>query len=250
MPHYTVSQAAAALAKPGILSQQVASQLSQTDRTLNVAEIKRGFDDPVASCFIIDASPSMYEYRDAVVQGQQVMVDTLRGSAKCRKNALYVGQYLFSSSPTLLHPFTILNPNAGDAVTILDAKRYRPEEGDGTALYETVFQVLQDMAGTLAYSFSNAIRTTFTIAVITDGEDNRSKVRPEDVKNIVQELRSKGYLMVSVVIGIDNPDLPRAKIEAIRDTLGFEEAIFVGQSPSEIRRAFALASQSAVRSRV
>jgi len=250
MPHFTVSQAAEQMAKAGTVSQIVASQLSQADRSVKVADVKRGFEDPQMSCFVIDASPSMDPYRDAVIQGQQVMVNTLRGSSKCRKNALYVGQWLFSGTPALLNPFTTLNANGGDTVTLLDSKNYRPEDGNGTAIYDTVFQVLQDMAANIAYSTSQAIRTTFTIGVITDGDDNRSNIQPDEVKSIVQELTSKGYLTRSLVIGIDNPDLPRAKIEAIREILGFAESIFVGQSASEIRRAFALASQSAVRAQI
>jgi hypothetical protein len=161
-----------------------------------------------------------------------------------------MGQWLFSAGPTLLNPFTALNQNSNDAVILLDENSYRPQDGDGTALYTTVFQVLQDMAANIAYSISQHIRTTFTIGVITDGEDNRSDVRPEDVKLIVQELRSKGYLTKSVVIGIENRDLPPAKMSAIQETLGFDEAISVGQSASDIRRAFALWSQSAIRGQV
>jgi len=65
--------------------------------------ILRGFEDPVMSCFVIDASPSMNPYTDAVIEGQQLMIKTLRGSAKCRKDALSVAQWLFSSDITLLN---------------------------------------------------------------------------------------------------------------------------------------------------
>ena len=250
MPQYKVSESVVAMVKAGTVSQRVASQLSQADRSVSVAAVKRGFEDPVMSCLVIDASPSMEPYRAEVIRGQHVAVSTLRGSTKCRKNALYMGQWLFSGTPTLLNPFTALNQNGGDSVVLLDQNRYRPEDGNGTALYTTVFQVLQDMAANIAYSISQHIRTTFTIGVITDGEDNRSDVRPEDVKMIVQELRSKGYLTKSVVIGIENRDLPAAKMSAIQETLGFDEAISVGQSASEIRRAFALWSQSAMKAQV
>ena len=150
MPEYTVSQAAAAMVKAGTVSQVVASQLSQADRSVKVADVKRGFEDPVMSCLVIDASPSMDPYKSEVIKGQHVAVSTLRGSAKCRKNALYMGQWLFSAEPTLLNPFTALNQNGTDAVVLLDQNRYRPQDGDGTALYTTVFQVLQDMAANIA----------------------------------------------------------------------------------------------------
>jgi hypothetical protein len=78
MPEYTVSQATAAMVKAGTVSQVVASQLSQADRSVKVADVKRGFEDPVMSCLVIDASPSMDPYKSEVIKGQQVAVSTLR----------------------------------------------------------------------------------------------------------------------------------------------------------------------------
>ena len=246
MPHMTVSQAATALAKQNVLSQHAASLLSQADRDVLVPNVENLMDDPVMSCLVMDASGSMSPYADAVIEGQGIAITTLRGSAKCRDNALFVSQYLFSDTPMRLHYYTPLSRNGSDEVVLLDTKNYSP---DGyTALYTTIFQVLQDMVATADYSLKKKVRTTFTVAVITDGEDNRSKVKPDDVKAVLQELRAKKYLRKSLVIGIKNADLPPAKITAIQQTLGFDEAISVEQSPSEIRRAFVLASQSAVRS--
>ncbi|HWD41738.1 MAG TPA: vWA domain-containing protein [Fimbriimonas sp.] len=209
--------------------------------------MRRGFEDPVMSCFLIDASPSMEPYTDAVIAGQRLAIDTLRGSAKCRKGALYVGQWLFSGEITLLNKFLLLEKSGSDAVPVLDPSSYRPQDGNGTALYATVLHVLQDMAANMAYALGQNIRTTFTIGLITDGEDNCGGASPDDIKKVVNELRSNGHLAKAAVIGIENSSLPRQKIEQIRSELGFDEAIFVGQSASEIRRAFALASQSAVR---
>jgi hypothetical protein len=247
MPHHsTVSQATQSLVTSGNMTPRVAAQLTQNDRSVRTADFARGFEDPVMSCFLIDASPSMEPYADAVIQGQQLMIKTLRGSAKCRKDALYVAQWLFSSNITMLDPFSILEKSANDSVSALDNKRYRPQDGDGTALYATVLHVLQDMAANIAYALGQNIRTTFTIGLITDGEDNRGGAQPSDIKAIVQDLKANGHLARSTVIGIEHAQLPRQKIIDIKDSLGFDEAIFVGQSASEIRRAFALASQSAV----
>ena len=251
MPHrMPVSQATTSLVNTGNMSRQVASQLMQTDRSVNVAELRRGFEDPVMSCFLIDASPSMAPYADAVIQGQNVMLSSLRGSAKCRKNALYVAQWLFSGDIKILNPFSPLQKAGPDSVAVLDATNYRPENGDGTALYATVLHVLQDMAANIAYAFGQNIRTTFTVGLITDGDDTRGGAQPSDIKSIVQELKAKGHLSRSTVIGIQNPHLPRQKIAAIKDSIGFDEDISVGQSASEIRRAFALATQSAVRGQI
>jgi Mg-chelatase subunit ChlD len=131
---------------------------------------------------------------------------------------------------------------------LLDRQKYNPDAGDGTALYDSVFHVLQHMAVNIAHAYGQNLSTTFTIAVITDGEDNRSSIQPSEIKTIVQELKSKGHLTSSIVFGLQHSKFSPQAISDIKDAMGFDEAIPFGRSDSEIRRAFALASQSAVRS--
>ncbi|PIT04465.1 hypothetical protein TSA1_29685 [Bradyrhizobium nitroreducens] len=242
----SVSEATKTLVSSGTITTQAAVQLSQRNRTISVADIRAGFEDPTLGCFIVDASPSMEPYIDDVIAGQRQMIDILRASAKCRMGALYVGQWLFSNETTLLNPFSVLAQTGNDAVALLDKTRYRPQDGDGTALYATVFHVLQDMAANIAFALEQNIRTTFTLGLITDGEDNQGGAKPADIKTIVSELRANEYLTKSVVIGIENPKLSRKTIVDIQNSLGFDDAIFVGQSGREIRRAFALASRASI----
>ena len=251
MPHtksISVSQAGQSLAASGNLSKPVAQLLATDDRPVQLANITRGFDDPVMSCFLIDASGSMTDYRNAVIQGQNMMLDTLRGSSKCRKKALYVAQYLFSTDSRPLNPFVQLDSGKNDPVVVLNSGNYSPS--GGTALYTTVYQVLQDMAANIAYALGQQIKATFTLGVITDGEDTEGGVDPGDIKTIVQELKAKGHLAKSVILGITHSKLPPDKVNEIKERLGFDEAVSVSQNPSDIRRAFALASQSAVKAQV
>ena len=248
MPHVqsiNISQAGQSLAASGNISRPVAQLLAAEDRSIQLADITRGFDDPIMSCFIIDSSGSMEDYRDAVIQGQNIMLDTLRGSSKCRKKALYVAQYLFSSDSQLLNPFIQLDANKNDSVVVLNSSNYSPF--GATALYATIYQNLQNMAANIAYALSQQIKATFTLGVFTDGEDTEGGVNPEDIKSIVQELKAKGHLAKSVILGITHGNLSPTKVNEIKERLGFDEAVAVSQSPSEIRRAFAMASQSAVR---
>src|SRR5207249_2277781 len=122
-----------------------------------------------------------------------------------------------------------------------------PDNGQLTALYFTLMDVLRRMECTIQYWRDEGIRVTFGIAILTDGMDNEShkhNVRAEDVKAIVQELKAKKYIKKSLVIGIDNPALPCDKLIAIQKELGFDEAIPVGQSAKGIRQAFELWSKS------
>jgi hypothetical protein len=138
-----------------------------------------------------------------------------------------------------------LNSKGKDSVSLLNQNSYKP---DGrTALYKTVFQVLQEIAANIVYSYSKAISATFTIAIITDGEDTEKGVDPNDIKAIVKELKGNKYLVSSLVVGIEHPDLPREKIIGIKNKLGFDDVAFTNQNPAEIRRAFDVPSQSALR---
>ena len=250
MPRHTsvsVAQAAQELADDGILSSDVSARLAENDHSVSVPEVRhQGFVDPQLSCFVIDASPSMSPHTDAVIAGQRTLIDTLRGSSICRKGQLYVGQWLFSSTIQLLNPLTTLAEQPGDAVPLLDRSTYRPQDGHRTALYEAVFQVLQNVAANIAHGVKQGVRSSFTIGLITDGLDTEGGTDPSDIQKIVEELRGQDYLRTSVVIGIESRDLDRSRISDIQHTLGFDTSVAVTDSASGIRQAFEAASQSAV----
>jgi hypothetical protein len=239
-----VSEATKVLSDFGELSPESVRFLSQHDHEIPVTPVAGRNEEPAMACFVIDASPSMKPYTADVIAGQHILLDALRKSAKCRKDALYIGQWLFSGSYTLLNPLEPLSREGLDKIVPLDVQNYRPQDGDGTALHATVYEVLQSMVANIAFALGQNIITTFSITIITDGENNRPGADPSEIKTLLEELRANRYLTNSIVIGIESPELPRAKILEIQQRLGFDATAFTGQSAKEIRRAFALASQS------
>jgi uncharacterized protein YegL len=243
MSNVNVAAAAGTLANQGTLSRPIAASLATNSRDVQVPDLSRLSTDPCFACFLIDTSGSMSPYRRDVIDGQHIMVDTLRASAKCKKGALFVVQYLFSDHVDVLNPFTQLGASAGDGVKLLDASTYDPKHG--TALYESIFYMLQDMAANIANAEANGVAASFTVGVITDGEDTEGGVQPSEIKNTMTELQTKGYLKSSVILGLVNADFDETMLQELKGRLGFQSAIALSQSGHDIRQAFLLGSQMA-----
>ena len=243
-----INEVGNALREQGELSEQVVTALVSQNREVEVADLSKSYDDPVFSCFLIDESGSMEPYKQNVIDGQSEMLEILRKSNKCKKGALYVVQYLFSDEANVLNQFAILSPDGVDNVIALKSGNYNP--GGCTALYKSLFYLLQDMAVNIASTTDQGLASSFTIGVITDGADNpcdpSQRGEPEKIRAIIQELHNKGFLRSSVIIGLTNPDFTSSNLEELKTRLGFQQAISLSQDPREIRRAFVLASQSAV----
>lgn len=245
--NYDVHKEIQCLEKEKIITPSAARNFTKgTNRTVKVPDIGKAKGDPVFLCILIDASGSMDVCKDAVVQSHPIALDALRGSALARNNLLYICQYLFESAPRNLHPFTPLSSaQGGDQVTILDSSNYTP--GGMTALYQTLHSSLQDLLVTLSYARKEGLAPCCSIALITDGEDTEGGTDPSSIHGLFQELRNQKILKSSVLVGLLNSNLTKNHLESIQKTLGFENLINCGQnSAREIRRAFVMASQSAV----
>lgn len=233
----------------GKISPESAKALKQgANRQIQVPDLTNTFDDPVFSYFLVDSSSSMDACRQSVIDSHPLMLDALRGSAKCRHEALYVGEYLFNTAPQQLHHLIPLAPKAGaDKVVVLDQSKYKPS--GRTALYKTLYLLLQDMASVMVHCAQTGLEPQFTIGLITDGEDTENGANPADIRRFLDELRAQtpSPLRCAVIIGLTNNQFSKDVLEQIRATLGFDQAITCGQnSPREIRRAFLPMSQSAI----
>jgi hypothetical protein len=239
------AEASRTLVELGTLSKQAATSLGAHSRNVEVADVSMLYTDPVFSCFLIDASGSMDTYKQSVVEGQFDLIQGLRSSHKCKKGALFVVQYLFSDQVDVLHPFTKLSPTGQDSVVLLKNGNHYDPDGQ-TALYKSLFYMLEDMAANIAHVMGDGVAPTFTVGVITDGEDTEGGIQPSEVRNVLEELHGNGLLRSSVIVGVTNPKFTKAMLTELQTRLGFQQAISLSQDPREVRRAFVLASQSAV----
>lgn len=239
----TLSTVLSELQRDNSLSPRSISILTNHDRQVPVPTIPPpGSEDPVYAALVIDNSWSMEPYQDAVIQSQRKLLDDLRGSSLCRHKALLVAQYLFAEHLLQLKEFSVLDMSGNDEVPRLDKQTYT--FADYTALYQSVHRVLQDMATYLHYCRQEFVASQFDLAVFTDGEDNKSEVTAGEVKSVVQDMKSKGILRRTIVVGLTGTDLSEARVEAIRESMGFDVAIPMTKNSSEIRAAFDIVSKS------
>ena len=201
-------------------------------------------DRPVFAGFLIDASGSMgapVDYAPDVIAGHKLMLDSLRGSEKCDRGVLYVYQSLFAGgAPTVLHGFYPIDRNGNDQVVALTPTNYRP--GGQTALYDAILEMVNQLTVQLQQVVKRGYLPAARLAVITDGGENASKARREDVVAAISSLRAQEWLESSVVVGLMNPAFDETRLELLRDSIGFSEKISLTREPRQIRRAFVLAS--------
>lgn len=232
--------------RSGHISKATAAAFSKSDdRTLPMPlGLDKARHDPEFVCVLIDESGSMAQSRQAVIDTHPHLLDPLRKSAKCRHNALFVAQYLFSKKASPLQPMTRLSADGNDDVVRLTTENYMPN--GKTALYMTVFQMLQDCLMIADHcAREQGLEPKIYIMLVTDGDDTEGTVDPGDVRRCLDEMRAKNRLGVAAVLGLISESLSEKQLEAIRATLGFDTVIPCARTnDKELRRAMGQMSAS------
>jgi hypothetical protein len=231
-----------------VISPQTAKDFTPQDpaKSVCVPDMSGFKYDPVFTCILIDKSQSMASCQKDVLIAHREMINALRGSAITRYDSHCISQYLFAEDISPLGAATILATKENmDEVVILDDKNYTPD-GGYTALYKSLYNVLQDVTALIESARDEGLSPKVTIGIITDGKDNQGEVDPAKIRSFLQEMKAKRILRSSVVVGLKSNDgLNEKKIEEIKTQIGFDEAITCNQSESRaIREAFRMASQS------
>lgn len=232
-----------AAADEGILSDAAVAALSIPDLG---AEIQAGLgihvDDVDSSEVVLvtlmpdDSGSIQFAHNaPAVREGHNLVLDALAASAQ-RSGVLVHNRYL---NGTVLYPYCPL----GQAVR-MDAKNYDPQLG--TPLYDQTVVLLGTVLAKAQELADAGVSVRTVTLLITDGADAgsvRSKAR--DVKAIVDDMR-RAETHVVAAMGIEDGTTDFRKV--FRE-MGIENRWILtrGNSPAEIRKAFQLFSQSAVR---
>ncbi|HVO86739.1 MAG TPA: hypothetical protein VMT23_03410 [Candidatus Binatia bacterium] len=124
----------------------------------------------------------------------------------------------------------------------LDNSNYNPS--GGTPLYREAAVTLTSVAAKVAQFEAGGVAVRAITVIVTDGEDSTYDT-PDNVRAIVQGLLKTEQHIVAA-IGIDDGHTDFRQIFA---DMGIPDTWILtpGNSPSEIRKAFAVVSQSAVR---
>jgi len=172
---------------------------------------------------------------DAVRGGHNVVIETLVKSAQ-RDSILAHNRYL---NGAVLYPYCPVTQAAK-----MTSSNYDPSLG--TPLYDQAVVLLGTViAKTQEFSGSGVPARSVTL-IITDGADEGSRwAKAKDVRALVTDMHASEAHIVAAM-GIDDARTPFR--EVFRE-MGIEDRWILtpGSDPGEIRRAFALFSQSAMR---
>ncbi len=190
-------------------------------------------DDVTLVAVALDESSSMSGERQAVIDGFNQMLKALQDSRQA--DSILLSTWTFSTAPKLAFSYTPV-----PKIAPLTLNDYNPN--GGTALYDTLLDV---MTGLVAYGQmlrDNGVRTRCVIVTISDGEDNSSRVASTQVRTVSNALvAQETYTLAYVGVG-------SANLRQIADEVGFPAVLTVNASASEIRRTFQQVSASIIRS--
>lgn len=170
-----------------------------------------------------------------VRDGHNLVLDALAGS-KQKDGILAYTRYL---NGFVLFPYCPL-----DQAVRMDSHNYDPDQG--TPLYDQTAVVLATVLAKMQEFEDNGVPCRTVTLLVTDGNDEHSrKQRPDTIKKLVTDmLMSEKHIIAAMGIDDDHTDF-----RLIFKAMGIEDKWILtpGNSQSEIRRAFQVFSQSAVR---
>lgn len=171
---------------------------------------------------------------EAVREGHNTILDAL-GGAKVGDGIQTHCRYL---NGTILYPYVAL----ANAVRMTQ-RNYNPN--GGTPLYDQSIALLATLIAKVADFENNGIPTRTVTAIVTDGADSGSNASAADVAKMVRPLLKKETHIICGV-GIDDGN---TNFEQVFGEMGIQKEWILtpGNSPSEIRKAFAMVSKSAQR---
>jgi hypothetical protein len=173
---------------------------------------------------------------EAVRDGHNMVLDSLAGT-KQKSSILAHARYL---NGTVLYPFVPL-----DQAVRMDQRNFNPT--GGTPLYDQTAVMLGTVRKKTEDFKDAGMPCRSVTAIITDGNDEGSMThgRPEDVRPLIDDMLQT-EMHIILAMGITDGHTDFADIFG-RMGIPKEWILTPKNTPSEIRRAFAMVSQSAVR---
>ena len=172
---------------------------------------------------------------EEVRKGHNLILDSLADTKTIVKGGVLAScSYL---NGALLYPYMTV-----DTAVRMDTSNFNPM--GGTPLYRQAIVTLATVLAKYQQFADTGVPCRTVTAIITDGGDSTGD-RPDKVRKIVEDmLRAECHIIAGVGIDDGSTDFKR-----VFGDMGIrpEWILTPGNSPSEIRRAFAMLSQSATR---
>lgn len=178
---------------------------------------------------IIDESGSMCCLKDAVMQGFNDTLTTIRENHKKfgDNQTHFLSLVLFNSD----HYNLIYDKATLDRVRRMHHRDYNPT--GGTPLYDAIGKTVSEMRDYVASRENAAVMVT----IITDGMENSStKYHRDDINHLISELKEEGWQFTLIGAGVD--------AEQIGSQISISNTLTVGHSEAEYRRSMEADSRS------
>lgn len=189
-------------------------------------------DETINAVFVVDVSPSISSYVQHLNHAFSDFVSTMQKSHVADK--LLVSVVEFSDKVSVRTGF--------QPIAQLQSIDFTPQ-GSGTALYDATLKGLENAVAYRKNLESSGVMAKTLLFVITDGEDNSSKVLAKKVKAEMQAVISNeknAFSFVSVLFGVGNSN----SFEKAQKDMGIQHLAQVGLSGDEIKKMIGFISQS------
>lgn len=204
---------------------------------LGIAVSEMPTSEVILLSVLIDDSGSIRfaQNEQPIREGHNMLIQALKES-KQQDNIIVLNRYL---NGKVLYPYTDLNQ-----VCEMDSSNY--QANGGTPLYNETAKLLGTVIAKTQEFKDNGIQVRTITLIMSDGEDVHShQCNANDVKSIVSDmLRSEEHIIAAM--GFDNGS---TNFHDVFQEMGIplNWILTTNSDPSEIRKAFQVFSQSAVR---
>lgn len=201
-------------------------------------------NDVTLAMNIIDMSGSMYSYANDLIRAyNQDYLTAVRQSPAA--DDILVSAILFHDDVQTLHGYVPL----ADAL-LLDSQNYQPDYT--TALYDAAAAGMTNMVLYAQQLRQSGVTVRGVVMAYTDGADNASRQRTQDVRRAAQDLlRQEIYTLALVGFGLQKPlgfagSNDRTPAQQLANEIGFPIGLDAGLNALDLQRIFRLASMTAV----
>ncbi len=234
---FSGAAAAGALGTKAINAIDVEDLGEQIQAGLGIAPDDIQASEVMLSAELVDDSGSIRFGSNAqhVRDGHNLIISALSGT-KQKDSILAYCRYL---NGTMLYPFCRI-------VDAIKMDNHNYDSKGGTPLYDELMVILATVAAKCQEFANSGVPARAVTTIITDGNDEGSrKNTAKDVAAVVEDLLMQETHIV-IGIGIDDG---RTDFKRVFQEMGLQDQWILtpGNSPSEIRKAFAMVSQSSVR---
>jgi len=218
----------------------VVANLNNTSALANVQHASAkdlGGDQATLILRIIDRTGSLLRYKGEMIEAARLNVQALKDSKTGDEMLMSTWTFNATDGFTIVDGFVKL-----EDVTPLDSQNYDMQPEDMTNLYDTVYTALTDeFSGIVAYAKGlkkSGMRVKVTVLVLTDGEDNRSRINPEKIKALTAD--NEGFYFCLMAFGT-------GFAQEAATAMGFPNVREYNASAGELRRMMGEFSKSQVR---